>query len=154
MAGVRMPELPPATAGVGRGQLLRDRDQESPSCTQHLLPHHLEAAVGGVVAKGKVWEGSERDHWSSPVGTMQDPGSPELLLCQSPAASKEPFACPGASALRFHAKHLETAPVLKGQLSGWGTRWCFEAWPARGLPNNPKPAEPRLSPGLKNKALL
>lgn len=63
MAGVQMPELPPATAGVGRGQRLRDRDQdqESPSCTQHLLPRRLEAAVGGVVAKGKVWEGSERD---------------------------------------------------------------------------------------------
>lgn len=85
--------------GSGRGTLLWDRDRESPSCTQHLLPHPLEAAVGGVVAKGKVWEGSERDDGSGPGGTMQDPGSPELLLCHSPAASKEPFGCPGASAL-------------------------------------------------------
>lgn len=91
----------PAWAEVsGRGTLLRDRDWESPSCTHRPpLADLLEAAVGGVVGKAKVWECSERDHRSSPSGTMQEPGGPELLLRQSLAAAEEPFACPGASAL-------------------------------------------------------
>lgn len=104
MAGVRMPELPPATAGVGRGQWPRYAASgsglgEPLVHTPPPLADLLEAAVGGVVGKAKVWECSERDHRSSPSGTMQEPGGPELLLRQSLAAAEEPFACPGASAL-------------------------------------------------------
>lgn len=150
----------PAWAEVsGRGTLLRDRDWESPSCT-----HRLRSRTSSRLLSVGLWARQK-----SGSALNETTGAVLRVRCRSQAApsccsasrwrlQRSPLPAPGPlpspQTERFHAKRLETAPVLNGRLSGRGARWCFEACPERGLPNNPKPAEPRMSPGLKNKDLL